>query len=90
MLTDGAAQVVDVDESVAGARGEQAVQLRLGGVLMVPAQPVDDFMVLLHDTHKLQIRSFVHLYRAENKNSSILGFVSIKSVSVSVNLSYII
>lgn len=46
-LTDSAAQVVDVDEGVAGARGEQAVQLRLAGVRLGPAQGVDDFMVLL-------------------------------------------
>lgn len=67
-LTDGATQVVDVDEGVAGAGGEQAVQLRPGGVLMVPAQRVDDFMVLLHGAQKLQTRSFVHFYRAANKN----------------------
>lgn len=51
-LTDSAAQVVDVDEGVTGAGGEQAVQLRLGGVLMVPAQCVDEFMVLLHGAQK--------------------------------------
>lgn len=74
-LTDGAAQVVDVDESIAGAGGEQAMQLRLGGVLMEPTQRVDDFMMLLHGTQKLQTWSFVHFYRAVNKNNNF-AFVS--------------
>lgn len=66
-LTDGAAQVVDVDEGIAGAGGEQAVQLGLGGVLMVPTQRVDDFMVLLYGAQELQTRSFVHFNRAAKK-----------------------
>lgn len=70
-LTHSTAQVVDVDVGVAGAGGQQAVQLGLGGVLMVPAQRVDDFMVLLDGAHKLQTRSFVHVYRAVNKNNSV-------------------
>lgn len=77
-LTDSAAQVVDVDEGVTGAGGEQAVQLRLAGVLMVPAQCVDEFMVLLHGAQKRQTRRLVHFYRAANKYNSFV-FVWIKS-----------
>lgn len=55
------------------------MQLRLGRVLMVPADRVNDFMVLLHGAKKLQTWSFVHFYRAANKSNSSV-FVWNKSV----------
>lgn len=57
---DGA-QVVHVDGGVAGARRQQAVQLRRGAVVVVPPQRVDDLVVLLDAAQLLQAGGLVHL-----------------------------
>lgn len=50
-----------VDGGVAGAGGQQAVQLGSGAVLVMPAQRVDDLVVLLDATQQLQTGSLEHL-----------------------------
>lgn len=57
---DGA-EVVHVDDGVAGARGQQAVQLRRRAVVMMPPQRVDDLVMLLDAAQQLQTRSLIHL-----------------------------
>lgn len=62
---DGA-QIVHVDDGVAGARGEEAVQLRRGAVVMMPAERVDDLVVLLDAAEQLQAGGLVHVDTAGN------------------------
>lgn len=55
------AQIVDIDFGIAGAGRQQVVQLRLGAVVMVPPQRVDDFVVLLDAAQQPQTGSLVHV-----------------------------
>ena len=57
---DGA-EVVHIDDGVAGARGQEAVQLRCRAVVMMPPQRVDDLVMLLDAAQQLQTRSLIHL-----------------------------
>lgn len=69
---DGA-EVVHVDDGVAGARGQQAVQLRRRAVVMMPPQRVDDLVMLLDAAQQLQTRSLIHLNTpaADNARSDV-------------------
>lgn len=49
------------DDGIAGARGQKAVQLRQGAVVVMPPQRVDDLMVLLDAAQQLQTGSLIHV-----------------------------
>ena len=60
-LTYDGAEVVHVDGGVAGARRQQAVQLRRGAVAVMPAQRVDHLVVLLDAAQQFQGGGLVHV-----------------------------
>lgn len=57
---DGA-EIVDVDGGIAGARGQEAVQLWQSAVVVMPPQCVDDFVVLLDAAQQLQTGGLIHI-----------------------------
>lgn len=62
---------MDIDQGVAGPRGQEVLQLGQGTVVMVPAQHVDDLMVLLDGTQQLESWSLVYLYGPERESQEI-------------------
>lgn len=69
--TNDGAEIVHVDGSIAGARGQEAVQLWWRAVAVMPPQRVDDLVVLLDAAQQLQTGSLIHINApaAENMRS---------------------
>lgn len=71
--TNDRAEVVDVDDGVAGAWGQQTVELRCSAVVVVPSQRVDDLVVLLDAAQQQQTGSLIHINApaGETKRSDV-------------------
>lgn len=63
---------MDIDQGVAGPRGQEVLQLGQGTVVMVPAQHVDDLMVLLDGTQQLENRTWYTSMDLREKKTGII------------------
>lgn len=63
---------MDLDYSVAGSRGQEVLQLGQGAVVKMPAQHVDDLMVLLDGTQQLENRTWYTSMDLREKKTGII------------------